>query len=270
MTRLIILVIMLALLLGFVPVNAAMPAYMDIVTDKETYEIGDIVTLMVNAKNVNDLNRISFRLSYAGDLLLLCQDNIQKVDYDNWHASVQIEENHIQFQGQYEDGIIGRTGDMPLLVLQFEVKELPVPMFPPSYYPTIEVKDISGNDILGNSIQMEFESWYINRPHYEVTAEFNPPSIKSNALFFANVSVHNYTREEGPVMAIVALYGADGRMINVSYNSKVIESKGWVELTAGFKLPSDVEGCMVKVFVWDGTRLEDSKMIPLSQIITLE
>ncbi|NLY43513.1 MAG: hypothetical protein GX066_06030 [Clostridiaceae bacterium] len=104
---------------------------------------------------------------------------------------------------------------------------------------------------------------------YIVTTIFMPATLQGNKLISADVNVENIDAPDDPVLAIVALYDANNRMINVSYISKVI-AKGKVEkLSAGFILPEDITGHCVKVFVWDGETPATSDGRPLSNVVSL-
>ncbi|NLY42939.1 MAG: DUF1349 domain-containing protein [Clostridiaceae bacterium] len=104
---------------------------------------------------------------------------------------------------------------------------------------------------------------------YIVTTTFTPDKMIPYASITANVTVQNVDAANEPVLAIVALYDANNRMVNVAYISKVI-AKGETEtLKAGFKMPADIAGHVLKVYVWDGEDLESSAMNPLSNVVSL-
>jgi alpha-L-arabinofuranosidase len=105
---------------------------------------------------------------------------------------------------------------------------------------------------------------------FTVTPSFNLTSLQPNKLLTANVTVKNNKSDENSVLAIVALYDAQDRMVNVSYISKEIPVGVTEDLCAGFKLPANVDGYKVKVFVWDGTSLDATTMQPLSNVVELQ
>lgn len=102
-----------------------------------------------------------------------------------------------------------------------------------------------------------------------VNATFNLDRLIPNKTIMADVKAKNNSTEEYKVMVIVALYDKDDRMINVSYISKPIPGGASENLFAGFKLPKDVTDHLVKVFVWEGENLDDSSMVPLSNVVQL-
>lgn len=106
---------------------------------------------------------------------------------------------------------------------------------------------------------------------YEITTTFTPDQLSGGMLVNANVDVENINGESKPVVAIVALYDANNKMVNVSFISKTIEKGTTDKLNAGFKLPADITGHEVRVMVWDGTGIggDESNMEPLSNVVTL-
>ncbi|MGQ7888749.1 Ig-like domain-containing protein [Paenibacillus sp. WC2504] len=50
---------------------------------------------------------------------------------------------------------------------------------------------------------------------------------------------------------VIALYDADGSIVNYSYTSDLVEGQGIRTLTANFQLPEDAAGYKLKAFVWD-------------------
>lgn len=66
--------------------------------------------------------------------------------------------------------------------------------------------------------------------------------------------------------ALSVLYDGNNTMVNVSYISKGIPYIGEETLSAGFKLPTSIKGYSVKAFMWDGTDLRGTNMIPLSNV----
>jgi len=105
---------------------------------------------------------------------------------------------------------------------------------------------------------------------YIIDTSFNMAKLEKDKFLEANVRVTNNSGEENPVLVIVALYDSNNKMLNVSYISKSIAVGETDSLNAGFKLPSDVTGHIVKVFVWDGTNIEETTMQPLSNVVTLQ
>lgn len=104
---------------------------------------------------------------------------------------------------------------------------------------------------------------------FSISSEFNMTELEPGNVLDARVTVTNYKSVEDSVICIVALYDENNRMVTVSYISKYIPVGKTEQLSAGFKLPLDVTGYTARAFVWDGTTLKDSKMHPLSRVISL-
>ncbi|NLY43447.1 MAG: hypothetical protein GX066_05670, partial [Clostridiaceae bacterium] len=105
-----------------------------------------------------------------------------------------------------------------------------------------------------------------DEPDYIVNTSFNLEKLQADKMLTASVNVTNIKGAYPSVMVIVALFDADNRMVNVSYIAKEIKIGSTEELSAGFKLPEDVEGYEARVFVWDGENLTDTQMQPLSNV----
>lgn len=108
---------------------------------------------------------------------------------------------------------------------------------------------------------------------FQVTTVFNTPSLVANQMLTAKVTATNISNvpysDKKDVLVIVGLYDSSGTMNNVSYISKGISYKGTEILSAGFKLPSDIKGCIVKAFMWDGVDLKSSNMTPISNVVQI-
>ncbi|MBZ4644878.1 MAG: hypothetical protein JG777_367 [Clostridia bacterium] len=105
---------------------------------------------------------------------------------------------------------------------------------------------------------------------FDINTTFNLNALAPKKILNASVQVKNNDSQEGAVMAIVALYDGNDKMVNVSYISKEIPIGVTEELCAGFRLPANVDGYKVKVFVWDGTSLDTTAMQPLSNVVELQ
>jgi len=101
---------------------------------------------------------------------------------------------------------------------------------------------------------------------YEVNTTYSTNELVPKDTVTATSSVKNNTNSQKNVMAITALYDENERMRNLSFISKAIEPGATERLSAGFMLPEDVAGYKVKTFVWGGTSLDDTDMIPLSNV----
>ena len=105
---------------------------------------------------------------------------------------------------------------------------------------------------------------------FNVGTAFNLSKLEAGKLLDARVTVKNHNSQEGSVLVIAALFDGEDRMVNVSYISREIPVGVTEELCAGFKLPANVDGYKVKVFVWDGTSLDATTMQPLSNVVELQ
>lgn len=102
-----------------------------------------------------------------------------------------------------------------------------------------------------------------------INTKFNMTKLEPDKTLVANVSTKNGGSEAQQELVIVGLFDKDNTMKSVSYISKEIKSGTSENLDAGFKLPSNIDGYKVKVFVWNGTSLEDTNMNPLSKVYEL-
>lgn len=121
-----------------------------------------------------------------------------------------------------------------------------------------------GTDIVTTTFEVKKQDIYI------VNTTFSLDKLIPNAAITAYVDVENVNVDANPVLAIVALYDADNRMVNLAYISKVIAKGESETLNAGFKLPADITGHSMKVYVWDGENIETSLMQPLSNVVSLD
>lgn len=112
-----------------------------------------------------------------------------------------------------------------------------------------------------------------NSYDFNVSTVFTPSKLTANQMFTAKVTVTNTTASyysgTKDVLLIVGLYDKNNSMVNVSYISKGIPHQGLETLSAGFKLPTNIDGYSVKAFVWDGSDLKTTNMIPLSNVTQL-
>lgn len=81
-----------------------------------------------------------------------------------------------------------------------------------------------------------------------------------------SVGITNNATAAGNACLILALYSPDGSVKNVSYLDGEIAAGQTYNFNAGFKLPENIAGYYVKVFVWDSM----SGMTPLSNSITFQ
>lgn len=109
--------------------------------------------------------------------------------------------------------------------------------------------------------------------NYKVTTTFSPTSLVANNMMTARVLATDESTVQFSglknVLLIVGLYDNNNTMVNVSYISKGLPYHGTDSLSAGFKLPSNISGYSIKTFMWDGTDIKTSNMIPESNIVSL-
>ncbi|MBA2938995.1 glycosyl hydrolase 115 family protein [Paenibacillus sp. CGMCC 1.16610] len=127
------------------------------------------------------------------------------------------------------------------------------------------IKAIAVKDGLADSNVAEF-MYKIGREAeaYTIEAGFNLNSLQPGEMLTGKVKVTNVDASGQPVLVIVALYDSNERMVNVSFISKIVAQRSSEYLNAGFKLPANVEGHVARIFVWKGTDIESSSMIPLA------
>lgn len=104
---------------------------------------------------------------------------------------------------------------------------------------------------------------------FTIKSTFNLDNLQSNKMLDVKTTVTNNNGSQQSVLAIVALYDGNDKMVNMSYISKSIPVGGTENLSSGFKLPTDITNYKVKVFVWEGTSVISSSMQPLSNLVTL-
>lgn len=66
-----------------------------------------------------------------------------------------------------------------------------------------------------------------------------------------NVQFSNRSELDKNGVLVIALYDADGNIVNYSYSSDLVEGQGIRALTATFQLPQNAAGYKLKAFVWD-------------------
>jgi pectate lyase len=122
----------------------------------------------------------------------------------------------------------------------------------------------------GVTIQINVTMAPVVQKDFTVASSFNMSSLQAGSLLDVKTAVTNNKSKSGSVIAIVALYDETDKMVNISYISKVIELGKSENLNSGFKLPTNITDYKVKVFVWDGTSLTNTTMLPLSNVVILK
>ena len=85
----------------------------------------------------------------------------------------------------------------------------------------------------------------------------------------ANISLENTTDSVIPVVVILALYDENGSMVDFTSQTPSLVGNSITELSGSLTLPLKVTGYTAKVFVWEGTSMTTSSLIPLSDSIIL-
>ena len=104
-------------------------------------------------------------------------------------------------------------------------------------------------------LDMSFTDWN-NQPITE---------LEPNTVIRGQVKVRNHTDEAREAVLIVALYNAQGEMVNVSMLSREFAPESEDLIQAGFRLPDQVEGYTIRAMIWDN--VED--MTPLAPSLSL-
>lgn len=104
---------------------------------------------------------------------------------------------------------------------------------------------------------------------YRVEGEFSMKDLVPNTTLKTTVKVTEVSKDpayqSSQVLLIVGLYDKNNTMVNISLINKAIPYMGSETLTAGFKLPRNVDGYTARAFVWS----DMNDMIPLSNVISI-
>ncbi len=106
--------------------------------------------------------------------------------------------------------------------------------------------------------------------YFVMTPEFNMTNLQAGEDLTAQVEVTNFTDTPGEVLLIAALYDKDNTMLQMDYSTAMIESEGSKSLQLGFRLPAEIDGHKVKIFLWDGTSMETTNMYPLADTVVFQ
>jgi len=110
------------------------------------------------------------------------------------------------------------------------------------------------------------EAFTIGTPVFKNAAGEELEHLVPSTDLKATVSITNNLEEPGNACFIVALYGPDNTFKNIAYVESVLDPFETLTFNAGFKLPDDVTGYRVKVFVWDSI----DGMKPLSDVVEFQ
>ncbi|MBP1994542.1 Ig-like domain-containing protein [Paenibacillus eucommiae] len=82
----------------------------------------------------------------------------------------------------------------------------------------------------------------------------------------AYATLHNKSDQAQTATIITALYDSKGAMVNLSYLEHTVQGGGTDYLNAGFRLPEETKGFVLKMFVWDTL----NQMTPWSNEVSLK
>lgn len=94
----------------------------------------------------------------------------------------------------------------------------------------------------------------------------NASKLLPNQQLYATANITNNKNIPQSLILVVALYDADGQMVNYSAAYYYIQALSAVQIDTSnskFTLPANVSGYTAKAFVWDGTDIMSSSLIPL-------
>lgn len=98
---------------------------------------------------------------------------------------------------------------------------------------------------------------------------FNMNQLKAGEKLEVTVQGKNTEEQALPVLVAMTLYGADGKLRDVSFANGTIESGELINLTANMQLPEDISGNKVRVFVWEGESAAATNLQPLTGVSEL-
>lgn len=90
-------------------------------------------------------------------------------------------------------------------------------------------------------------------------------SVKANAT---NTSPVPYTGTKD-VLIILAIYDDNNSMVGYNCFTKPVPYQGTVQLSGGLLIPTYVTVTKARTFMWDGTLIETSNMIPYSNVVEI-
>jgi len=107
---------------------------------------------------------------------------------------------------------------------------------------------------------------------FTVGSTKNATALEAGKKVSATATLINNTASAQQVLVILALYSDKGTMVSSSVKAvNVAASKtSSVTFTNVFTVPASTSGYAVKLFVWDGTSIADTRQIPKSNVIGLQ
>lgn len=99
----------------------------------------------------------------------------------------------------------------------------------------------------------------------------NATKLEAGKAVSATASLKNNTTSSQSVLAILALYSDKGTMVASDTKAVTVASgaTSTATFTNAFKVPASASGYTVKLFVWDGKSIADTRQVPKSNVITL-
>ncbi len=83
-----------------------------------------------------------------------------------------------------------------------------------------------------------------------------------------NITNNNITNKQN-ILVSVALFGPDRALKDFVTIGSQLPAGGTDKLGGGFLLPHNVEGYKVSVFVWEGSSLKETSLVPLSSVVSM-
>ena len=99
----------------------------------------------------------------------------------------------------------------------------------------------------------------------------NATALEAGKAVSTSASLKNNTTTAQPVLVILALYSDKGTMVASSTKAVNLAASttSSVTFTNAFTVPTSASSYTVKLFVWDGTSIADTRQIPKSNVVTL-
>lgn len=99
----------------------------------------------------------------------------------------------------------------------------------------------------------------------------NATVLEAGKAVSASASLKNNTSASQSVLVILAMYSDKGTMVASDTKAATVAAGATSDVTfaSAFTVPASSTGYTVKLFVWDGTSLNDTKQIPKSNVIIL-
>jgi hypothetical protein len=101
---------------------------------------------------------------------------------------------------------------------------------------------------------------------FNVAGQNNAEKLLPNQQLYAMASIANNQSIPQNLILMVVLYDTNGNMVSYAVTPSSIQALKAVQIDTSdnkFTLPADVSGYTAKAFIWDGTDITSSSLIPL-------